>query len=265
MALLGFAAALTASGSPAKADVFQTSFEAPGVQNANQAALCAAIGPGTCTIGVESFDTRTSNTSFTTAFGTGGIINGTYTGMQINVADQYGGAGGTGKYPVAFSGTPYQVSLTTTLATGINYFGFWLSALDLGNQVSFYNGSTLVYTFTPTNLINALGSCSNSNAYCGNPNVGHLGQNSGQLYAFVNFFDTTGTFNSVHFQESPAAGGYESDNQTVGFVTAQSGTVVSVAEPASFALLAFAVAGFGMVHCGAAIRMRNHHRDAAMT
>ena len=264
MALLGFAAALTASGSPAKADVFQTTFEAAGVQNANQTALCAANGSGNCKIGVESFDTRTSNTSFTTDFGTGGVINGTYTAVQINAADQYGGAGGTGKYAVAFSGTPYQVSLTTTLATGINYFGFWLSALDSGNQVSFYNGSTLVYTFTPTNLINALGSCSSSNAYCGNPTAAHLGQNSTQLYAFVNFFDTTGTFNSVHFQESPANGGYESDNQTVGFVTSESGTVVSIAEPASFALLAFAVAGFGMVHCGAAIRMRNHNRDAVM-
>ena len=246
-ALLGFAAALTTSCSPAKADVFQTSFEAAGIQNANQAALCAAIGPGTCTIGVESFNTRTSNTSFTTDFGTGGVITGTYAGVQINSADQYGGAGGAGKYPVAFAATPYQVSLTTTLATGINYFGFWLSALDAGNQVSFYNGNTLVYNFTPTNLINALGSCSSSNAYCGNPNAPYLGKNSGQLYAFVNFFDTTGTFDSVHFQENPSDGGYESDNDTVGFVTAESGTIVGVAEPASFAVLAFAMAGFGMV------------------
>ena len=245
--LLGFAAALSASGSPAKADVFQTSFEAPGVQNANQTALCAAIGSETWTIGVESFDTQTSNTGFTTDFGTGGTITGAYSEVQIGAADQYGGTGGAGQYAVAFTARPYQVSLTARLATGINYFGYWLSALDAGNEVALYNGGTHFYSFTPADLINALGSCSKSNAYCGNPNADHLGQNSSQLYAFVNFSDMTGTFDSAHFRENPSLGGYGSNKQTVGFVTAWSGTVLGIAEPVSFALLAFAVAGFGMV------------------
>lgn len=243
-AALAVAAALLAvSGAPARADVFQVSYEAAGVQSANQSALCANVGAGVCTIGVESFDTRLNNAAFSTSFGTGGTITGSYSSVQVNAADQYGGAGAVGKYAVAFNATPYSVTLATTLSSGINYFGFWLSALDLGNQVAFYKGATLVYSFTPSDLIKALGSCSASNAYCGNPNPSKLGQNSGQLYAFVNFRDSNGTFDRVSFQENPASGGYESDNHTVGYVTAVSGTVVSVAEPSTMAVLSIGLLG----------------------
>lgn len=244
-------ALLAILGTPARADVFQVSYEAAGIQSANQSALCASLGAGACTIGVESFDTRSSNAAFSTSFGTGGTITGSYSSVQVNAADQYGGAGAAGKYAVAFGSTPYFVSLATTLPSGINYFGYWLSALDPGNQVAFYKGATLVYTFTPSDLIKALGSCSASNAYCGNPNSSRLGQNSGELYAFVNFRDSNGTFDRVSFQETPAAGGYESDNHTVGYVAAASGTVVAVAEPSTAAVLSVGLLGLLGFRCAA--------------
>lgn len=250
LALSGIAGCVTSlalTTRPARADAFKVSFESPGVQNASTAALCANTGTGPCTIGIESFDTRASNAGFTTNFGTGTTITGVYSSTSIVVADQYGGAGGTGKYPVANTNAPYNVALTTTLTTGINYFGFWLSALDPGNQVAFYKNNALLYNFTPNNLIAALGACSAANAYCGNPNTASPRSNSTQLYAFVNFLDTNGTFDSVRFTENPAAGGYESDNHTVGFATAVSGTNVPVPEPASLALLAFALAGLSVI------------------
>ncbi len=96
--------------------------------------------------------------SINSTFGGNGAITGVYTpdvgrlSVQINNADQYGGAGGTGQYIVAFGDTPYTLTLTNDTIVnpnGINYFGYWLSALDAGNQVSFYRGNTLLKSLTP--------------------------------------------------------------------------------------------------------------------
>ncbi len=231
------AAALTIA-SAAHADDFKLNYEAPGVENST-----ATFS----TVGVETFDTLSagSYSSISATFGNTGIT-GVYTGpkgVQINPADQYGGAGGTGNYAVAFNANPY----TLTLNTQVNYFGYWLSALDSGNVVTFYNNGVQVGQATPDQVsaVTKLNS-----AYYGNPNSGKFqGQNSGQPYAFINFYDTTGTFNEVRFSESPAAGGYESDNQTVGLFTKMSTASAAVEAPipllgASPVALAVVAAGF---------------------
>lgn len=256
------AACITAS-SLARAAPFNVTFEAPDVQSANRAALCATLGTGTCTIGIETFDARSTGAgqTFSTDYGTGGVISGTYSNAEVAPGSLYGGAADSSNaardsnYAVTYASSGYQVSLATTLPTGINYFGFWLSALDQGNTVTFYSGATEVYQFTPTDLINMVGACPNaSNAYCGNPTQAFQGQVSNQPFAFVNFFDQVGSFDRIVFAESPAVGGYESDNHTVGYVTGDSGTSVTpIPEPASITLLALGFAGLALIRrhgCG---------------
>jgi hypothetical protein len=231
--------------------------EAPGVQNTT-----ATFSVG----GVENFNNLPVHgypESFTTNFGTSGAgstITGTYTagsakGVQINSADQYGGAGGAGNYIVAFQNTPYSLTLSSDVPGGVNYFGYWLSALDKGNSVTFYgNNGEKLFTFNPADVIKAIDLTANPKLYYGNPNAAFEGKDSAEPFVFLNFFDTNGTFSKVVFNEVNSGGGYESDNHTVGhYVTMGQGTqvkliqsVAGVPEPATWAMMVvgFAILGF---------------------
>ncbi len=234
-------AASALTGAAAHADTFSLNYEAPGVQSSSATFSVK---------GVETFDSRGAGmNTFSTDFGTGGAITGTYNSVQVNNADQYGGSGGSGKYAVAFGSTPYSVSLTadpTLDPQGINYFGFWLSALDGGNQVTFSKNGVVVGSLSP-GQVNAV--VSGNSAYYGNPNANFQHQDGGEPFVFVNFYDLTGTFDKVSFAEVPAQGGYESDNHTVGYFTHIGG----VPEPTTWALMLIGVAGMG-----AALRRRRN-------
>lgn len=241
--LLAGAVALTALSGAAHADDFHVTVENPGVQHST-----ATFD----SVGVETFDSTStgSGKSFTTFFGSGGVITGDYSGVDILGADQYGGVGGVGNYASTFGTAGYSLNLSTSDPAGINYFGFWLSALDSGNTLTFSRAGTVVFSFSPDDVLALVGGMP---AYFGNPGGNFGGQNGSQAYVFLNFFDTNGTFDKITFSENPTIGGYESDNHTVGFFTREGGTPVGgVPEPASWAML---LTGFGGI--GYALRRRS--------
>lgn len=262
--LLAGAAIALAAGAAHATVPFTVSFEAeaPGVQTTSASFDVS---------GVETFDSRSTGyfQHFTTDFGTGGQITGRYDNLQVNGADQYGGAGGAGHYGVAFTWDPYALRLSTSLPGGVNYFGYWLSALDAGNYVTFYSHGVELFQFRPQDVIDAVNAQSNPAAYYGNPNAAYIHQDGGEPFLFLNFFDTAGSFDRIVFSEYNSGGGYESDNHTVGYNVSDPGlgttvtlthssepfapvpSVPGVPEPASWALM---LAGFGVL--GAALRRR---------
>jgi hypothetical protein len=185
-------------GYPAGAAIVET-YGDPGVENASSVVVTNAN-----TLGVENFDSLPMGSSgFTTNYGTGGLITGVYSaGADIVPANIFGGAGGPGQYVDAIRDTTgYTIKLSTSgSVSGMNYFGYWLSALDPGNQIVFKEGGTTIATLSPADVIAAIGPCASSNTgpgpngYCGNPFPG-FGYNN-QQYAFVNFvdFSTRSTF-----------------------------------------------------------------------
>jgi hypothetical protein len=198
-------------------------FEGPGVQTPDITDICNVNSP--CVIGTENFGTLplgllsgTFPTNF--GFGIGGAISGTYSGSIVGLAaDQYGGAGGTAPYPEVYAGNSYTLTLNNTSAVpGVNYFGLWISALDSGNLLTFYEKGAPIYSFTLADFLALIGSC--PNAFCGNPTPAFLGADSGQQYAFLNFFDTSGYFDQVVVSEDPgfSGNGFETANQTVAYL-----------------------------------------------
>ncbi|MCS6986375.1 MAG: PEPxxWA-CTERM sorting domain-containing protein [Sphingomonadaceae bacterium] len=220
---------------PASAAVVVT-YEAPGVQHS------------TATfdfMGVETFETRAlgPGQTFTTDFG-GSQITGTYRNVQVIPADLWGGAGGVGRYPVNFGTQKYELELTTSRPEGVNYFGFWLSALDSRNLLEFWNGPNRFFTFTPADVLANV-----TPAHFCNPNP-PLGRACHEPFVFVNFYLTgADRLTRVVFTNTGPGTGFESDNHTVGYFTRMGGNPVP--EPTTWAML---VAGFGLL--GLALRRR---------
>jgi PEP-CTERM motif len=221
LALAGIFSASTAHAG------FEVTVEAPGVTNTT-----ATFD----TTGVETFDSRPVGTdeNFTTNFGMApGLIQGTYSGVDIVPSVGSNGVSPIGNYARATNdGASYTLSLTGTAP--INYFGFFLGALDSGNMLTFYKAGQVVYTFSPADLIALVGT---NTGYDGNPTVPGGGPHKDTDYAFVNFYDIGGTFDEIRFNQT-ASGSYESDNHTVGVYNTIAGTPVTpVPEPETYALM----------------------------
>jgi len=226
------------------------------------ASLTAGAPSTTGGVSFSGTYTATDGTTYGTTLG--------QTGKQwvAEPADQYGGEPNPGGvYPELFgpgrvSGGPtgqtkssYTLSLSATnlpsgATTGINYFGVWISALDPYNDLLIYNTTgQVIAQFDSSVLLAALGNCTGghaANPYCGNPEDGFA--DPGELFAFVNVYDVSGTIGSVQFFNSGSTG-FESSNDTVAYVDPLviNGTVLSITEPSSLAVFGVGLLGlFGI-------------------
>jgi outer membrane autotransporter protein len=151
---------------------------------------------------------------------------GSYSPGLIRPPDQFGGAGGNTRYltvntALGVAGAPS--STTVTFVNPQRYFGLWWSAGDPNNVLQFFSGSTLLQTFRTSDVTNFIANsptltAAQKAAYRGNPNPQFRGQNSGEDYAFLNFFagptNPNVTFDRVVLSNSLTTG-FESDNHTI--------------------------------------------------
>ena len=200
----------------AQATLLVTYAENPGEQNSTLS-----------NTSVETFDSMTTGLHATANWIdpiTSGTV-GTFSNLDIRAADQYGGAGGNGKYAVTGVGVNTQTILNLTNAS--SYFGMWWSAGDAKNVLDFYSGAngsgTLLAEFTTTNLLAKLTpktvyNDNGTGGYYGNPNFlnasGQAFKDTGEPFAFLNFFGLPGTAWSSIVITNNGSSGFEADNYT---------------------------------------------------
>ncbi|MHC5777302.1 Npun_F0296 family exosortase-dependent surface protein [Nostoc sp.] len=182
---------------------------------------------GTTTVTFETGAPTTGFAKYSSPVGTPGVVQGT-------VASQYAApAGDTSKY-LTISPKDSKVagstgSVTIDFAQALDYFGLQWGSVDKYNSIAFFNGNTLLNTFTGSDVPGTTAS--------GN-------QTSPQDNVFVNFLADPGqTFNKIVLSSSDIA--FESDNHTY--------RLASVPEPTSM----LGLLAFGAVSAGSFIKRKS--------
>lgn len=182
-------------------------------------------------------------------------------------ADQYGGADGS-RYVSLGAQSASSNAVTLQLGGPNNYFGFWWSAGDSSNGVSFYYNSIFLARLSTADIVGLLGGSGgsvtavngttySSSLYYGNPN--NRSQDGSEPFSYVNVFAENTRFNRIVFDNSGQSGsGFESDNHSVHngaaapngpsvFVESVPTVPVETPEPAALSLSAAGLFGLSLV------------------
>lgn len=220
--LAGVSCLVVIAAMPARASSIAVYISPPAVQYSE-------VG-GTTVATFDSLAPGNMTTPYISAIGTYNAAPGSP--FHVNAADQYGGATDpsnpvtpTNYFTIgAQSATSAPVSVT--LKQSADYLGFWWSAGDANNGVSFYSGNFLLARFTSQMLITLLNGGTgqvtainstkyNTSSYFGNPNA-PAGRNTGEPYVYVDIVSAGVWFDKVIFDNSgTTSSGFESDNHTV--------------------------------------------------
>lgn len=169
-------------------------------------------------------------------------ITYTYSGeLVITESNEWGGANSSQFITNSTApGEPgsYHISIDQKQ----KYFGFWWSAGDPYNKITFKNDGNVVavlQTEDIQNHINNIDDLELQSSYKGNPNGGNTEWSSPQIYTFVNvFFNHHGeTYDEIVFEimSNPEQAGFESDNHSFSVLEqAISGKLVIDLPPAIF-------------------------------
>jgi hypothetical protein len=216
--LLGFLACLT---TPLQATAISVYISPPNVQ--------ASEVSGTTVETFDNLSTGNRTTNYVSAIGTY-QLTGTDP-FHISAPDQYGGAEDAAHPTTATNYMTFGAQsgdsnpITLALTGPESYFGFWWSAGDANNGLSFYSGSTLIARVSTADILTLLnkgvgqvtaidGTKYNTSSYFGNPN--QSGADSAGPFAFVDFVAVAGTFDKIIFDNSgQTSSGFESDSHTI--------------------------------------------------
>lgn len=156
--------------------------------------------------GTNSFNVTNNNTTYSYS-----------SDLEVKSANQWGGANGS-KFitqKVLESIRSYKL----TVSEEQKYFGFWWSAGDPYNQITFKNDGEEVASFKTSDLVNFINDSGtvNTESYKGNP--AYNGEQTGHLnepFAFVNVFFNQDTAYDEIIVATLTEGGsaFESDNHT---------------------------------------------------